>query len=206
MSMEMIAKARKAFEEKHHKAALVANDARYTIIDWKRADGGADFGVTYIVDKQHGTLLISGDLGSCMANWHAANHVADIAAYVRDADYFIEKMECTTAKYHYEIVAVLEDLLNEIEESGVDTHDLEFQEQWELFRRDVNVSETSGIIPDTDSCRHFLDYYLDDGWNDWAEELPDFGRRVAYRVYLWSVGFQMAVKQLQEEGLLSKED
>ena len=203
MSKEMIAKARKAFEERHHKAALLMNNDRFAVIDWKRADGNEDFYENFVVDKQHGTLLISGDLGSCMANWHAANRIADIAAYVRDADYFMEKMECSTAKYHYETADVLDDLLNEIEESGLNTHDLEFQEQWELFKRDVNVSETSGIIPDTDSCRHFLDYYLGD---DWYLDLHDYGRRVAYCVYLWSVGFQMAVKQFQEEGLLSKEE
>ena len=202
MSKEMIAKARKAFEKNGHKAVLVANDARYTIIDWKRADGGENFGVTFIVDKQHGTLIVSGDLGGCIASWRAAHCVADIAAYVHDVDYFIEKMECSTAKYHYETADVLDDLLNEIEESGLNTHDLEFQEQWDLFRREVNVSETSGIVADTDICCNFLDYYLGD---DWYLDLHDYGRRVAYCVYLWSVGFQMAVKQLQEEGLLSEE-
>ena len=55
--------AKKAFEKRGHKATLVQDTDRYTVIDWKKADGGGDYYVNYIIDKKRGSLIISGDLG-----------------------------------------------------------------------------------------------------------------------------------------------
>lgn len=55
--------AEKAFERRGHKATLVQNTDRYTVIDWRKADGSGDYYVNYIIDKKRGSLIISGDLG-----------------------------------------------------------------------------------------------------------------------------------------------
>lgn len=35
--------AEKAFERRGHKATLVQNTDRYTVIDWRKADGSGDY-------------------------------------------------------------------------------------------------------------------------------------------------------------------
>ena len=50
-----------------HKATLVQDTDRYLIIDWRRADGSEEYYVNYILDKERGSLIVSGDLGSSIA-------------------------------------------------------------------------------------------------------------------------------------------
>ena len=44
--------AEKDFERRGHKATLVQNTDRYTVIDWRKADGSGDYYVSYIIDKK----------------------------------------------------------------------------------------------------------------------------------------------------------
>ena len=53
-----------------HKATLIQDTDRYMIIDWRKADGSIDYYVNYILDKKRGSLIISGDLGDCIATWY----------------------------------------------------------------------------------------------------------------------------------------
>lgn len=55
-----------------HKATLIQDTERYMIIDWRRADGSINYYVNYILDKKRGSLIISGDLGDCVATWYNA--------------------------------------------------------------------------------------------------------------------------------------
>lgn len=56
-----------------HKAKLIQNTECYLIIDWRRADRSNDYYVNYIVDKERGSLIVSGDLGDSIATWY--NHI-----------------------------------------------------------------------------------------------------------------------------------
>ncbi|MDY6278695.1 MAG: hypothetical protein SPL63_01065, partial [Roseburia faecis] len=84
---EEIAKAKKVFEKLGHKATLIQNTDRYTIIDWRKGNGSGEYYVNYIIDKKRGSLIISGDLGDCIATWYNSNSVHDIARYTRSVDY-----------------------------------------------------------------------------------------------------------------------
>lgn len=86
-----IEEARKAFKEKHHRATLIQNTERYTIIDWRQENGSGEYYVNYIIDKKRGSLIISGDLGDCIATWYSRNGVHDIARYISNVGYFISK-------------------------------------------------------------------------------------------------------------------
>lgn len=195
--------AEKAFERRGHKATLVQNTDRYTVIDWRKADGSGDYYVNYIIDKKRGSLIISGDLGGCIATWYNPNSVHNITKYIRSVYYFIEKFQCSSDRFNYDDDAIIAAVEEELKDSGVDFDDDDFKDAWEGFKDETpDYVNAHGFFPNGEVAE-FLDKYLGD---DWWEGSSSWGRTVDPRVYLWVAGLNMAVDQLDEAGLLSEED
>lgn len=200
-------KAKEIFEEKEMKATLVQNDERFTIIDFRRANDYSDFYCNFIVDKERGVLIISGDLGDCIADWHHPDTTSNIAKYIKSVGYFIEKMESTSDKYTFRKEDVLEDIKKHIKEYEYDLSD--YKNKWgidndseENFYEDLSdellnsICSNSGFHPSDRLADMFkkLDY-------EYWEWMYDCGERISFRVYLWIAGFNIACEQL---GLLDK--
>lgn len=198
---EEIAKAKKVFEKLEHKATLIQNTDRYTIIDWRQKNGSGEYYVNYIIDKKRGSLIISGDLGDCIATWYNSNSVHDIARYIRSVDYFISKFQCSSDSYDYDEDDILEDIEGELKEAGVDRTE-EFEDDWDAFTCDFSDDcYKDGFRPSRDRTE-FLSDYLGDDWWDGSDT---WGRRISGRVFLWIAGLNMAVQQLDTAGLLTEE-
>ncbi|MDY6279411.1 MAG: hypothetical protein SPL63_04745 [Roseburia faecis] len=198
---EEIAKAKKIFEKLGHKATLIQNTDRYAIIDWRQKNGSVEYYVNYIIDKKHGSLIISGDLGNCIASWHNSNSVHDIARYIRSVDYFISKFQCASDSYDYDEDDILEDIEDELKKAGVDRTE-EFEDDWDAFTCDFSDDcYKDGFRPSRDRTE-FLSDYLGDDWWDGSDT---WGRRISGRVFLWIAGLNMAVQQLDAAGLLTEE-
>ncbi len=105
--------AKHAFEKRGHKATLIQNSDRYTIIDWRRSDGSGEYYVNYIIDRKRGSLVISGDLGDCIATWYNPNSVHNITEYIRSVYYFIGKFQCSSDKFEYDEDKILDDIKEE---------------------------------------------------------------------------------------------
>lgn len=197
-----VAEARKIFEKKHHKATLIQNTERYTIIDWRQENGSGEYYVNYIIDKKRGSLIISGDLGDCIATWYNRNSVHNIAKYVNSVGYFISKFQCASNSYDYDEDDILEDIKEELKGSDVE-HTEEFDNDWDDFTSDFGDDVYSdGFHPSRDRIE-FLEDYLG---SDWWEGASSWGQRINIRVFLWVAGLNMAVEQLDAAGLLSKGD
>ena len=195
--------AKHAFEKRGHKATLIQNSDRYTIIDWRRSDGSGEYYVNYIIDRKRGSLVISGDLGDCIATWYNPNSVHNITEYIRSVYYFIGKFQCSSDKFEYDEDKILDDIKEELHECRVNFDNAEFQDDWDEFQDDyVNYVNQYGFFPNG-GVAEFLEKYLGDDWWDGSDT---WGRRVSPRVYLWIAGLNMAVDQLTEAGLLSEED
>lgn len=198
---EEIAKAKKIFEKLGHKATLIQNTDRYTIIDWRQKNGSVEYYVNYIIDKKRGSLIISGDLGDCIATWYNSNSVHDIARYIRSVDYFISKFQCASDIYDYDEDDILEDIEDELKEAGVDRTE-EFKDDWDTFTCDFSDDcYKDGFRPSRDRTEFLSDYLGDDWW----EGSDTWGRRISGRVFLWIAGLNMAVQQLDTAGLLTEE-
>lgn len=206
-------KAKEIFEEKEMKAALIQNDERFTIIDFRRVDGCSDFYCNFIVDKERGALMISGDLGGCIADWHNPNTTSNLAEYIKSVRYFIEKMESTSDKYTFREEDVLEDIKKHIKEYEYDLS--KYENTWdtdddpeENFYEDLSdelsnsLCSNSGFHP-SDRLVDMIKEFDDDYW----EWLYDCGKRISFKVYLWIAGFNIACEQLaaQLETELSNE-
>lgn len=197
-----IEEARKAFAKKRHKATLLQNTERYTIIDWRRENGSGEYYVNYIIDKKRGSLIISGDLGDCIATWYSCNSVHDIARYINNVSYFISKFQCASNSYDYDEDDILEDIREELTDSDVECTE-EFEADWDNFTSDFGDDVyRDGFHPSRDKTE-FLENYLGP---DWWESVSNWGRRINRRVFFWIAGFNMAVEQLDAAGLLSKKD
>ncbi len=185
-----------------HKATLIQDTERYFAVDWRKGNGSGDYYVNYILDKKRGSLIISGDLGDCIATWYNPTTPEKIKSYIRNnPDYFLSKVQCATNDYtHYE-EDVLKDIKDRFEKCEYDVRDYggsdlfidDEEEFWHKVKDEVSEScsrcsdfrptkELEEIIREFDS-----DYY---GW------LYSCGERIAMRVYLWIIGFEMALDQL----------
>ncbi len=185
-----------------HKATLIQDTERYFAVDWRKENGSGDYYVNFILDKKRGSLIISGDLGDCIATWYNPTTPTKIKSYIHNnPGYFLSKVQCATNDYtHYE-EDVLEDIKNRFEVNGFDVKDYveshmfiaDEEEFWEELENEVREScsrcddfrptaRLEEIICDFDS-----DYYV---W------LYSCGERIAMRVYLWIIGFEMALDQL----------
>lgn len=181
-----------------HKATLIQDTDRYLAIDWRKESGSSECYVNYILDKKRGSLIISGDLGDCIATWYNSLDVAHIKSFVNDVPYFMGKFQCASNDYTYYEEDVMTDIQNQLEDFGV----VEFvNDEWPGdiydFRQTVEdeVSESTsrlGKFLPTDELIKIISE-LDCDYSQW---LYSCGKRIHPRVYLWAVGFQMACEQL----------
>lgn len=76
-----------------HKATLIQDTDRYMIIDWRKENGSGEYYVNYILDKKRGSLIISGDLGDCIATWYNPVKPNELRNYIKSIDYFMSKFQ-----------------------------------------------------------------------------------------------------------------
>ena len=106
--------------------------------------------------------------------------------------------------YVYDEDEIIEEVKNQLEDIGIE-HTEEFEDDFENFKYELSdcVSK-DGFFPNmVKTVSEFLDKYLGDYW--W-ESSNTWGRSISKRVYLWVAGLNMAVEQLDKEGILTKED
>ena len=177
-----------------HKATLIQNTDRYCIIDWRRADGGINHYVNYIVDKKRGSLIVSGDLGDSIATWYNSLDLANLKSYIH---YYISKIQCSSDLYSYDEDDVIEDIKARLDEPDVleyieENDRFESEEEfWEFVEDEVSSSIYDRFIPSQNLSDVIEEIY----YNSW-EWLSDCGKRISTRVYLWAEGFYMACNQL----------
>lgn len=184
---------------KNHKASLVVDNERITIIDWRNEDGSSDYYVSFIVDKMRGSLHIDGDLGSCIATWYNPLKIKDLASYIyHDIGYFMGKFQCTSDDYSYDDDDVFDDLMDELDRESVEEYveRSDDYEDWSEFeeavRDEICESMRGRLFVPTDELNKIATDIFPDAW----EFLSDCGQRIDGRVYLWAIGFNMACRQL----------
>lgn len=201
MDKEMRKKCEERFSA--HKAALIQNTDRYLAIDWRKESGSGEYYVNYILDKKRGSIIISGDLGDCIATWYNRLNVEDLKQYIGDVGYFLKKFQCASDDYtHYE-----DDIMDDIREQLKDydipecveecktdyRFDFDDEEEfWQTIENEVCDSVLGRNFVPTEMLREIIGR-LDGDSFEWIGRL---GERIHPRVYLWAVGFQMACEQL----------
>jgi len=190
---------------KDHKAKLVADTEDYTIIDWRNADGRSDYFINFFVDKRRGSLHVDGDLGSSIATWYNRLTLSDLKSYIyRDVGYYMGKFQCTSDDYVYDEDEVFEDLVEMLDRDAIDKYietsfDFDdFEDFKDVVMDEIGNSMRGRLFIPTDRLYEIATDIYQDAW----EVLSSCGRSVDCRVYLWAIGFYMAVTQLEEKAIL----
>lgn len=180
-----------------HKAKLIQDTDRYFIADWRRADGSGDYYINFIVDKKRGSLIISGDLGDCIATWFNPQTPENINSFIRhNVEYFISKFQASSDKYTYDEDDVLSGIKSMFKEykieivSGIDYEDEE--DFWNRVKEEVAESCDCKFYRPTQKLVDLIEEYDGDYW----EWLYHCGERAAKRVYLWVYSFDRVLRQL----------
>lgn len=221
---------RALFKKMGHKAYLLQNDPHFLRLIWQ-VPGSMEYGIRYLLDKDNGILYLSGDMGACIAGWHHPQSAHKIAGFLQDTGYFMSKIEASSDLYTCTEEDLEADILDEIREhcgtedeiteflhtqketgENPDWTDMvdhpyfrqDFKSEWEDFCSGLEDDCIRGdrFYPD-EARRDFFEDYLG---SDYPAGLSDWGRRVHPRVFAWAAGFQMAVKDLTDAGLIGKDD
>ena len=184
---------------KNHKATLIQDSERYTIIDWRNENGSGEYYINFIVDKKRGSLIVSGDLGDSIATWYNSLAVSDLKSYIyKDTGYYMSKFQCTSDKYFYDDDYVFKCLINYLERDCIEDYietstDFDnFQEFEEEIKEQICDSIRGDEFIPTDRLYEIVTDINPDGW----EYLHNCGAQINPRVYLWEIGFNMACEQL----------
>ena len=162
------------------------------------------------MDCQKGNLIVSGDLGDCIASWF--NHVTPdkLACYVNDISYFMGKFQCSSDTYDYQwsdIVSDLEGIKEEfLKDDGNWNHGISADEVEEDFAEMLRLCDEMTFgenVPYPDAFVELAERYADP-W--WESEFAHIGKRISERVYLWAIGYQMALKQIRKAAAEAGED
>lgn len=186
-----------------HKATIVTENDRYFILDWRREDDSGDWYINFIVDKERGAFIVSGDLGNSIAVWYNPTTPENIRSYIKSIDYYIEKIQCSSNLYKFNNDDVISGIKEHISDSDVkkwiDSADYDYYiEDTDDFWALVDDWVIDGIY-NYESCFHpstELINIIVDFDPDYYEWLYDCGQRIDGRVYIWSIAFRMAMQQL----------
>ena len=191
---EQEAAARTRFQS--HRATVVQKDGNFFILDWRNVSGSVEYFVRYILDIKRGTLVVSGDLGSCVASWYNTVQPEQLVGYLKDVSYFMGKFQCSSDPYTYFSKDIKEDLdaikaeYEPCDDQEAMEMDDDFNSMFELL--DECDLEEHPAYPD-ELTELFAKY--DDEW--WNSDFTTVGQRISPRVILWAVGYRMAMQQLQ---------
>lgn len=180
-------------------ATVVADNDKFFIVDWRHKDGGSNYFVRYICDLKLGSLIINGDLGSCVANWYHSVSIKEFKQYMNDLSYFIEKFNCYTDRYYRSKEVIDTDLAalkNQIIESEWVDNLSEIDEDFKSIRDFYLLNWQENPYFDPDIVEIFKKY--SDEW--WEDGFSDIGITVSPKVKLWIEGFNLALEQLGRIG------
>ena len=200
---EIMERCRQSFSR--HSATVALDTERYLVIDWRRADGSGEYYVNYIVDKQRGAFIVSGDLGESIAVWYNSVTPEKLSSWISDIGYYVGKIKCASDLYDYDSEDIIADMKAQLGDEVQDAYYYDYdssEELWENITDEVGSSvygET--FIPSDKLCS--IISKMDPDCFEW---LSLCGRRINMRVYLWAVGFQMAYEQIKLQGAAKMAD
>lgn len=170
-------------------------------LEWRHKSGTSNYYVKYVFDEEDWNVYISGDLGSAVISLTEKATLQTLSKYIRMPGYFIEKIECSTDLYNYDIDTAREELKETlsgyIDPDDFDEDELE-EEQDKLAEL---LDELMECVDQFDGWRlsDNLDRKLSEHDPDYFEWLYNVGKYINPRVILWLVGMEMAYDALEEQ-------
>ena len=190
---------------KNHVATIVEDTDSIISIDFRNKSGSSSYYVNYIIDKRYGTLIISGDLGYCIAEWSHPNDASSIKSLVKDdPEYFISKFKTSTDKTYYDEDKLYSDIMELVSEDQLEDARSMWDSEWHrnsddktyTFEDDLKYSIHWSIFHSEDRISEELQTFVLELLDIDLYEMSHIGEAIAPRVYLWIFGYLMACEQL----------
>ena len=190
------AAARKRFQ--NHRATVVQKDENFFILDWRNVSGSVEYFARYILDIKRGTLVVSGDLGDCVASWYNTVQPERLVEYLEDVPYFMSKFQCSSDTYYYHIANIKADLdaIKAEYEPCDDQEAMEMNDDFDSMFEMLKEYDLDEHFVYPDELTELFAKYDDEWWNS---DFTTVGQRISPRVILWAVGYRMAMQQLEEK-------
>ena len=186
MYQDIKAKYTHYFED--HEATIVSEDDNILALDFRNKNGSIEYYIGYIFDRRHGLVAIHGDVGYAIACWHNPLEPERIRDFSKDVSYFLEKVETDNDKYTYCYDDIKSDLCDLVESRRDEVDNVDELLDEILLDADFYPEQ----VYFGDNARNILEDEL--GFN--YESYGNLGRRINPRVYLWIVGLDLAMEQL----------
>jgi len=190
-------KAARSYYTEHpdFKATLTTLSPDVQIFDWKRPNTGV-YSVHAVFDRNR--VYITGDLGSAVVELTEKATLETLSEYYQIPEYFVEKIQCATDMYSYDLDEAKEELESRLKRimgdfrtknpgNAAAARDVQ-TELNEIRRALINSATPSGgLLEDCVAARRLCKY--DPHVEEW---LFYAGRVVATRVLLWLAAFELA--------------
>lgn len=190
-----------------HKATIITQNDQFVCIDWKNENenNSKAYYIRFLLDKEAGNLIISGDVGSAIVSWHGSKTVDETVSLTKDIHYFASKFACASDTYTYYWHNVLHDL-NEAKEEYCKDHNLADKPDDHPYKEWVN-NRFLRLQMALEAMEYEGQHYeepviiaLQSIRSDWRDtNLAHLGRRISDRVWFWAIGWQMAVAQVRNQ-------
>ena len=194
---------RKQYSErfKDHKATLLMNTDRYASIDFRNKNGSSCYYVNFLIDKLTGMLVVSGDLGTCVAQWFNKVNLTELKSLVSESpQYFVSKFQCASDQYYYDAEQIFGALVEFYGKDELDDVDKVYEGDtdnsiFDDLKCAIEYSITCGDTVFSPSSR--LIYLWQDILGCDLYDLYGFPEKlIDTRVYLWMIAFEKACEQL----------
>lgn len=202
--MKKIEDARKTFKGFDVVFRNIVGENPLQILELKNPDGSRCYYIRFLFDANGGTITISGDLGEAVVNptWRA--DLQSTASVGINADYFMEKVRCSSDSHEYDEKEFREELRKWMKKRA-EAHNEECDDEYDEIDEDFIDLDVDEVMGGFDTVRGFhgndkdAQNALAKYGNDWYEELYDWGKGWHIRVYLWMAGIEYAYAKLKEQ-------
>ena len=195
--------AKKQYSDKFkdHKATLLVDTDRHAAIDFRNENGSSCYYVNFLIDKLNGMLVISGDLGTCVAKWFNTMSLNTMKSLVSESPgYFAGKFQCASDQYYYDTEQILNSLIEFYGSDKLADIDKVYEGDTDnsIFDDLRSAVEYSLICGDTvfSPCPRLIYLWQDVLGCDLYDLYGIPEKYIDIRVYLWMIAFEKACTQL----------
>lgn len=188
---------------KTHRAVRTDFGEQIVAIDWRQAEGSNDHYVRFLFDRGDNNIIISGDLGWCIAHptWKATPE--ETLYHIGNTFYFMEKIKASSHLYEYDEDEFAEQIRQHFQEffngsEGNEALDDAMYDSYDDFIGEVcEAFDGDGFHEELLSSQ--AKECLDAADSDWREIVCCAGREPNIRLKLWAAALKLALEQLEEE-------
>lgn len=182
-------------------AQRLLNNDLFSVIEISDPTKEEDWIIRFSIDKERGTLSITGNMGYAIADWYGPMDEEGVFNRLYDIGYFVSKIKSASDLYTYNESDIKEDL--QLLKTQLLKDGGEFYELYSEDEINADIEELERLFLSSEHPEFYNSAITDifDKYTfTWQRDhiFCDIGRRIDSRVYIWCFAYREAFKQLSE--------